>query len=208
LNTPFFIAKRLIQSGERVESNNISGTRPIVRIAIAGITLGLAVMIISMAIVTGFHEEIKDKVVSFGSDIVITEYSNLNAIEPQPISKDQDFYPDLTKIDGIRHIQVFATKAGIIKTAEEIEGVVVKGIGGDYDWGFFEKHLVAGSIFETTDSSRSKHVLISEVISKKLKLDVGDRMEVYFIQGERQRVRIFNVSGIYKTAKSLTNAMC
>lgn len=199
MNTSFFIAKRLIRAGGQAESNNISGTRPIVRIAIAGIALGLAVMIISMAIVTGFHEEIKDKVVSFGSDIVITEYSNLNAIEPQPISKDQDFYPSLTEIDGIRHIQVFATKAGIIKTDEEIEGVVVKGVGGDYDWNFFRQHLVDGAIFETTDSSRSKNILISEVISKKLKLNVGDRMEVYFIQGERQRARVFDVSGIYKT---------
>ncbi len=199
MNTPFFIAKRLIRSGERAESSNISGTRPIVRIAIAGIALGLAVMIISMAIVTGFHEEIKNKVVSFGSDIVITEYSNLNAIEPVPVSKDQDFYPALTELDGIRHIQVFATKAGIIKTDEEIEGVVVKGVGGDYDWDFFEQHLVAGSVFETSDSSRSKNILISEIISKKLKLNVDDRMEVFFIKGERQRARIFDVTGIYKT---------
>ena len=199
MNTSFFIAKRLIRAGGNPESNTISGTRPIVRIAIAGIALGLAVMIISMAIVTGFQKEITDKVVNFGSDIVITEYSNLNAIEPQPVSKDQSFYPSLTDIDGIRHIQVFATKAGIIKTDEEIEGVVVKGVGGDFDWSFFPKHLVAGDIFNTTDSSRSKNILISEVISKKLMLSVGDRMEVFFIQGEKQRARVFDVTGIYKT---------
>jgi lipoprotein-releasing system permease protein len=199
LNTSFFIAKRLIRAGGKTESNTISGTRPIVRIAIAGITLGLAVMIISMAIVTGFQKEITDKIVNFGSDIVITEYSNLNAIEPQPVSKEQAFYPSLTEIDGIRHIQVFATKAGIIKTDEEIEGVVVKGVGGDFDWSFFKKHLVKGVVFSTTDSSRSKNILISAIISKKLKLSVGDRMEVFFIQGERQRARIFDVTGIYKT---------
>ena len=199
MNTSFFIAKRLIRAGGQAESNTISGTRPIVRIAIAGIALGLAVMIISMAIVTGFQKEITDKVVNFGSDIVITEYSNLNAIEPQPVSKEQDFYPSLTEIDGIRHIQVFATKAGIIKTDEEIEGVVVKGVGGDFDWSFFKKHLIEGEIFATTDSSRSKNILISEIISKKLKLGVGDRMEVFFIQEEKQRARIFDVTGIYKT---------
>lgn len=202
MNTPFFIAKRLIRAGGRAESNTISGTRPIVRIAIAGIALGLAVMIISMAIVTGFQKEITDKVVNFGSDIVITEYSNLNAIEPQPVSKTQNFYPSLTEIDGIRHIQVFATKAGIIKTDEEIEGVVVKGVGGDFDWSFFEKHLVEGEVFNTTDSSRSKNILISENISKKLKLAIGDRMEVFFIQNEKQRARIFDVTGIYKTGLS------
>ena len=172
------------------------------RIAIAGIALGLAVMIISMAIVTGFQKEITDKVVNFGSDIIVTEYSNLNAIEPQPVSKEQDFYPSLTDLDGIRHIQVFATKAGIIKTDEEIEGVVVKGVGGDFDWSFFQKHLVQGEVFNTTDSSRSKNILISENISNKLKLKVGDRMEVFFIQDERQRARVFDVTGIYKTGLS------
>ena len=169
------------------------------RIAIAGIALGLAVMIISMAIVTGFQKEITDKIVNFGSDIVITKYSNLNAIEAQPVSKEQVFYPSLTEIDGIRHIQVFATKAGIIKTDEEIEGVVVKGVGSDFDWSFFKKHLVEGDVFSTTDSSRSKNILISENISKKLKLAVGDRMEVFFIQDEKQRARVFDVTGIYKT---------
>ncbi|MCB0756109.1 MAG: ABC transporter permease [Flavobacteriales bacterium] len=202
MNTSFFIAKRLIRTGGRAESSNISGTRPIVRIAIAGIALGLAVMIVSMAIVTGFQKEITDKVVNFGADIIITEYSNLNAIEPQPVSKQQDFYPGLTEIDGIRHMQVFATKAGIVKTDEEIEGVVVKGVGSDFDWSFFKQHLVAGDVFETTDESRSKNILISEVISKKLKLNVGDRMQVFFIQDERQRARIFDVSGIYKTGLS------
>ncbi len=159
-------------------------------------------MIISMAIVTGFQKEITDKIVNFGSDIVITEYSNLNAIEPQPVPKQQDFYPSLTEINGIRHIQIFATKAGIIKTDEEIEGVVVKGVGGDFDWTFFEKHLIAGEVFSTTDSSRSKNILISDNISKKLKLNVGDRMEVFFIQNEKQRARVFDVTGIYKTGLS------
>jgi lipoprotein-releasing system permease protein len=199
LNTSFFIANRLIRTGGQAESSNISGTRPIVRIAIAGIALGLAVMIISMAIVTGFQREITDKVVNFGADIIITEYSNLNAIEPQPVSKKQEFYPSLMEIDGIRHMQVFATKAGIVKTDEEIEGVVVKGVGADFDWSFFKQHLVAGDVFETSDESRSKNILISEVISNKLKLDVGNRMQVFFIQDEKQRARIFDVTGIYKT---------
>ncbi len=202
MNTPFFIAKRLIRAGGQAESNTISGTRPIVRIAIAGIALGLAVMIISMAIVTGFQNEITDKVVNFGSDIVITEYSNLNAIEPQPVSKQQKFYPSLTQISGIRHIQVFATKAGIIKTDEEIEGVVVKGVGSDFDWSFFQKHLVKGEVFNTTDSSRSKNILISENTANKMKLSVGDRMEVFFIHNEKQRARVFDVTGIYKTGLS------
>jgi lipoprotein-releasing system permease protein len=96
-------------------------------------------------------------------------------------------------------MQVFATKAGIVKTDEEIEGVVVKGVGSDFDWTFFQNHLVEGAVFNTTDTSRSKNILISQPIAKKLKLNVGDRMEIFFIQGEQQRARIFNVSGIYLT---------
>lgn len=169
------------------------------RIAIAGIALGLAVMIISMAIVTGFQREITDKVVNFGADIIVTEYANLNSLEPIPVAREQDFLPALAQMDGIRHVQVFATKAGIVRTEDEIEGVVVKGVGGDFDWTFFEKHLREGETFRTTDSSRSDHILISSTISRKLKLNVGDRMEVYFIQDERQRARIFHVTGIYST---------
>jgi len=199
VNTPLLIAQRLIRSGGGAENTTVSGTRPIVRIAIGGIALGIAVMILALAIVTGFHNAIKDKVTGFGADIIVTRYGNLNALEPMPISKQQDFYPSLTDIEGIRHMQVFATKAGIIKTADEIEGVVVKGVGSDFDWAFFQKHLIAGEVFTTTDTSRSQHALISDPISKKLKLNVGDRMEVFFIQGEQQRARIFNISGVYRT---------
>ncbi len=169
------------------------------RIAIGGIALGIAVMIIAMAIVTGFREEIKNKVVSFGADIIVMRYGNINALEPVPISRNQHFDPHLTDIEGISHMQVFATKAGIVKTDEEIEGVVVKGVGSDFDWTFFQNHLVEGAVFNTTDTSRSKNILISQPIAKKLKLNVGDRMEIFFIQGEQQRARIFNVSGIYLT---------
>lgn len=199
LNTSFLIAKRLIRTEAGAENTAISGTRPIVRIAIGGIALGIAVMIMALAIVTGFHEQIKDKVVSFSADIIVTSFGNLNALEPSPISKNQHFSPSLLDIDGIRHVQVFATKAGIIKTEDEIEGVVVKGVGSDFDWAFFQKHLVEGNVFATSDTSRSRNILISEPIAKKLKLNVGSRMEIFFIQGEQQRARIFNVSGIYRT---------
>jgi lipoprotein-releasing system permease protein len=199
VNTPLLIARRLVRASGGAENTAISGTRPIVGIAIGGIALGIAVMIIAMAIVTGFREEIKNKVVSFGADIIVTRYGNINALEPVPISRNQHFDPPLTDIEGISHMQVFATKAGIVKTDEEIEGVVVKGVGSDFDWTFFQNHLVEGAVFNTTDTSRSKNILISQPIAKKLKLNVGDRMEIFFIQGEQQRARIFNVSGIYLT---------
>lgn len=200
LNTEFFIASRIISAKKAPEnSNNISGTRPIVRIAVAGISIGLAVMIAAVSIVTGFQQEIRDKVSGFSAHIVITNYDSNTSYEPEPVSTDQSFYPSLDTVKGIRHIQVFATKAGIIKTDDEIEGVVMKGVGKDFDWSFFEKHMVDGESFRTGDTTASKKVLVSEPIARKLKLKTGDKLYTYFIQGQDQKARIFTISGIYKT---------
>lgn len=203
MNTEFFIASRIIRAKKAPESNTISGTRPIVRIAVAGISIGLAVMIVAVSIVTGFQKEIRNKVSGFGAHIVVTNYDSNTSYEPEPVSTDQSFYPSIDTAKGIRHIQVFATKAGIIKTHDEIEGVVVKGVGKDFDWSFFEKHITEGQSFKAGDSlapgETSKSALVSEQIAKKLKLKAGDKLYMYFIQGQDQKARIFTISGIYKT---------
>jgi len=202
LNTEFFIASRIIRAKKAPESNNISGTRPIVRIAVAGISIGLAVMIVAVSIVTGFQKEIRDKVSGFGAHIVITNYDSNTSYEPEPVSTSQSFYPALDTVKGIRHIQVFATKAGIIKTDDEIEGVVVKGVGKDFDWTFFDKHIIAGESFRAGDlasGETSKFVLVSKQLAQKLKLKTGDKLYMYFIQGQDQKARVFTISGIYKT---------
>ena len=203
MNTEFFIASRIIRAKKAPESNTISGTRPIVRIAVAGISIGLAVMIVAVSIVTGFQKEIRNKVSGFGAHIVVTNYDSNTSYEPEPVSTDQSFYPSIDTAKGIRHIQVFATKAGIIKTDDEIEGVVVKGVGKDFDWSFFEKHITEGQSFKAGDSlapgETSKSALVSEQIAKKLKLKAGDKLYMYFIQGQDQKARIFTISGIYKT---------
>jgi lipoprotein-releasing system permease protein len=200
VNTEFFIASRIIRAKkERESSNTISGTRPIVRIAVAGISIGLAVMIVAVSIVTGFQKEIRDKVSGFGAHIVITNYDSNTSYEPEPVSTTQSFYPSIDTVKGIHHIQVFATKAGIIKTDDEIEGVVVKGVGKDFDWSFFDKHIIEGKSFRSGDSTASKSALVSEQIAKKLKLKAGDKLYMYFIQGQDQKARVFTISGIYKT---------
>jgi lipoprotein-releasing system permease protein len=114
---------------------------------------------------------------------------------------DQPFYPGLEKIDGIEHIQVFALKAGIIKTKDELQGVVLKGVGPDYDWTFLKHHLITGSTFEVNDTIPSGNILISAVISRKLKLNPGDEVRMYFLSGSetQPRGRKFTVSGIYET---------
>lgn len=195
MNTELFIAKRLI-SGEK-SSTRIS--RPIVFIAIIGISLGLAVMIIATAIVTGFKNEIRDKVIGFGAHIQILNYDSNTSFETKPVIKNQEFYPQMVNLPGIKHIQVFGTKAGIIKTETDIQGVVLKGVGSDFDWTFFKRNLTDGVAFRVTDTIKTNKVLISKYIAQLLKLKVGDSFSMYFVQ-EPPRIRKFTVSGLYETS--------
>jgi lipoprotein-releasing system permease protein len=195
LNTELFIAKRITFDKE----NKQSISRPIIKICIFGISLGLAVMIISVAIVVGFKHEIRKKIIGFGSHIQIVNYDLNTSFETSPISRNQHFYPSLDTIKGIKHIQVFATKPGIIKTRADIQGAIVKGVGSDFDWSFFNENLVEGKSFNVVDSAKTNEVLISKYLSLLLKLKVGDKFIMYFIDN-RPRPRSFTVSGIYETS--------
>jgi lipoprotein-releasing system permease protein len=195
LNTEFFIARRLILDKE----DKKSVSRSILRIAVFGIALSLAVMIISMAVVTGFKKEITDKVVGFGSHIQILNFDSNLSFETQPINKHQEFFPELAADPDILNIQSFAIKAGIIKTKSEIQGVVVKGIGSDFDWSFLQQYIVEGKPFYVSDSSRSNEILISKYIARLLKLKVEDEFIMYFVQ-DPPRMRRFKISGIYETS--------
>lgn len=196
MNLEYFIAKNVIKGDNRSKKF----TKPVINISIIAITLGIAVMIVAMSIVSGFQREIRNKVIGFGSHIQITNYDSQNTYEANPINKHQDFYPNLDSVPGIKHIQVFATKAGIIKTKEEIYGVVVKGIGSDFDWSFFKNKIVEGEAFVIQDSVKENNILISNHIAKKMKLNMGDKMFVYFIQQDGQlRPKDFIIKGIYQT---------
>lgn len=195
MNTELFVARRLILDKE----SNKSISRSIVGIAIFGIALGLAVMIIAVAIVTGFKKEIRNKVIGFGAHIQIVNYDSNISYETVPVNKNQDFYPSLDTLPGIKHIEVFATKAGIIKTANNIQGVVIKGIGSDFDWTFFKHNLVEGNIFKVKNDSLTRNVLISKKIASLLNLHVGDDFAMFFVQ-DPPRMRRFTVSGIYETS--------
>lgn len=195
MNLEYFIAKNIIKGDNRSKKF----TKPVINISIAAIALGLIVMIVAVSIVSGFQREIRNKVIGFGSHIQITSYDSQNTYEANPINKKQAFYPGLAKVDGIKHIQIFATKAGIIKTKEEIYGVVVKGVGDDFDWSFFKQNLVEGDVFKVSDEV-DNDIIISNHIAKKMKLNVGDKMFVYFIQQNGQmRPKDFIVKGIYQT---------
>lgn len=195
MNLPYFIAQRLIK-GRR---QGTSFSKPINVIAIVGISMGLAVMILAVAILTGFKQQIREKVVGFGSHIQIVNLDSNFSLETAPISEGQAFIDKIKTIPGIRHIQVFATKAGIIKTGEDIQGVVLKGIGSDFDWSYFGSCIVDGKIFTVNDSVRTNEVIISRKISDMLRLKTGDTFAMYFVQ-DPPRQRAFKVSGIYETS--------
>jgi len=195
MNLPYFIAQRLIKG--RREGTSFS--RPVNIIAVIGIALGLAVMIIAVSVLTGFKQQIRDKIVGFGSNIQILNFDSNYSLETIPISDTQSFIPKIKLIPGIKHIQVFATKAGIIKTAEVFQGVVLKGVGSDFDWRFFKTNLIEGSVFTVTDTGRTNEVIISKKISDMLRLKTGDSFAMYFVQ-DPPRSRKFTISGIYETS--------
>ena len=195
MNLPYFIAQRLIKG--RREGTSFS--RPINVIAIVGIAMGLAVMILAVAILTGFKQQIREKVVGFGSHIQIMNFDSNISFETTPISDTQKFIPKIKAIPGVAHIQVFATKAGIIRTDEDIQGVVLKGIGSDFDWSYFKSNMVDGSVFTVTDTGRTDKVIISKKISDMLRLKTGDSFNMLFIQ-DPPRMRKFTISGIYETS--------
>ncbi len=195
MNIEYFIAKRILFDKESKKSVS----KPVINIAVAGIALSLAVMLIAISVVTGFKREITNKVIGFGSHIQIINYDSNNSYETtSPLSTDQPFYPEIAENEVIEHIQVFATKPGIIKTKDEIQGVYLKGIGTDFQWNFFEQNLVEGNSFRVSDTATTNKVLISKFLASALKLNVGDRFAMYFIQ-DPPRVRPFEVAGIYQT---------
>jgi lipoprotein-releasing system permease protein len=133
MNTELFISKRLFFD----KSNQQFLSKKIIRIALFGIALGLAVMIVSLAVITGFKTEIRNKVIGFGSHIQIINFESRNSYENPPISKNQPFTSELKNINGVELVQVFATKPGMIKTDESIQGIVLKGVDTGYNWSFF-----------------------------------------------------------------------
>lgn len=195
MKTALFISKRLI----RERRKGLSLSRPINRIVIAGIALSITVMILAFAILTGFKQEIRDKIAGFSGHIQVVNFDSNYSFETAPISSKQEFVPKLDEYKEFENIHVFATKAGIIKTDENIQGVVLKGVSTDYDWSFFRKNLVEGSVLNLNDSTRSNSVIISKSISDLLNLGLGDDFAMYFVQ-DPPRMRKFTVEGIYETS--------
>jgi lipoprotein-releasing system permease protein len=194
MNLELFIAKKIHFSKE----GDKQVTPPAVRIAMIGIALGLAVMILSVAIVIGFKKEVRNKVIGFGSHIQITNLDSNISYETSPIAVNDTLLSDLSKTAGISHVERFATKPGLLKTDSAFQGIVLKGIGEEYDWTFFRKNLRAGKVFTVSPDKRGTDVIISKYLADRLHLKVGDGFLTYFVQ-ENVRARKFTISGIYET---------
>jgi len=164
-----------------------------------GIALSLAVMIVAVAIVTGFKKEISNKVTGFGAHIQILNMDSNLSYETAPVPSGLESVKQIREIEGIKNVQPFAIKAGIIKTGEEIHGAVLKGIDKSFDWTFIEEHLSEGELFHVNDTVRTNNVVLSGSTARLLNLDVGDRFTMYFIQ-DPPRARTFTISGIYNTS--------
>ncbi len=219
MNLERFIAKRVAATNKQ----SFSGL--IIRIAVVAVALSLAVMIVASAVISGFKTQIGEKIFGFWGHIHITSTQiNRTTGEAVPIDINQDFYPSLDTVGpvkyfekfaifgqelpfdvqketkgGVSHIQVFALKPGIIKTKNEIEGIILKGLGNDFDWSFFEKYLVEGSALEMPDSASNRGIILSKQTTTRLHLNVGDPFIFNYVQDGEAFQRRFTVQGIYKT---------
>lgn len=192
-----FIARRLYKSEQG--SRNVS--RPAVFIAQLGVALGLAVMLVTIAVSFGFKHEVRDKAVGFSSHLHISNYESAQSYEALPVAADSALWHTLTAMPEVSHVQRYATKAGVFRTDDDFMGYVLKGVGEDYDLSFYAQYLQEGELPQFSDSVASGKILISREIASKLQLAVGDRVDSYFLQGN-MRARRYTVAGIYQTGFS------
>ncbi len=194
----YFIAKRIIGS----KSYKSSVSAPIIKIGITAIAIGIIVMMIAIATGIGLQQKIRDKAVAFNGHITITTFnSNASDESEVPMSINQDFYPNFTDIEGIRHIQGVATKFGLIRTETDFDGMVLKGVGKDYNWQYFEEFLVEGKLPKFGDNI-SNEVLVSQYLANRLQFKVGDTFQMLFGKEAVDKlpfIRTFTVSGIYNS---------
>ena len=193
VNIEFFIARRLAgRSGGR---RNV-----MVTIATVTVAISIAVMIVSLAVIMGFKHVISDKLVGFGGHVQIVNLDGNVSLETNPITRNPQLEHDLKELDGLKSLNVYAVKGGIIKTPEAMQGIMLKGVDKDYDWTFFRDNLIEGELPSVGDSVRTKDIVISRSLARLLRLSVDDRVEILFIQTDTPPRRDrFKISGIYSS---------
>jgi lipoprotein-releasing system permease protein len=198
LNYEFFIAKRII--GSKAYKSSVSA--PIIKIGIAAIAIGIIVMLIAIATGLGLQKKVREKVVAFNGHITINKFdTNASNESLVPISTQQDFYPNFTSVEGIKHIQGVATKFGVIRTETDFEGVVMKGVGSDYDWAYVEDFLIEGGL-PTYEGNLSNEVVISSYLANRLNFKLGDSFQTIFGKESIEDIpfqRNFKIVGIFNS---------
>ena len=192
IDTELFIAKRISRHNIADRSNIM------LRIASLSVSISIAVMIISLAVIFGFKREITSRLTGFGAQIEITNMDGNSSFEMRPISKSHPLIKYLDSVSNIRSASPFAIKAGIINGTDAIGGIVLKGVDSTYDWTFFKDNMVKGELPRIGGPSRNKDVIISETLAKEMNLDVGDAADMLFIQDPPRKDR-FRIRGIYNT---------
>lgn len=193
-NWKFFIARRIYRS----EEGEKEVSKPAVRIAMAGIAIGLAVMIVAVAVVIGFKHQVRDKVIGMGADIVVSNIEGSQLYQMNPVVANDSLLSVIWNIPQVSHVQRYATKPGMIMTSDNFQGMIVKGVAQEYDWTYLKSHLQEGEIPVLTDSVASNRVLVSRSMADRLSLKVGDKLYTYYIEGN-VRARRLTVSGIFQT---------
>ena len=205
MNFPLFIARKI--NGNEDKGRKVS--KPAIRIATLGVAIGLAVMIVSVCVVLGFKHTIRDKVVGFGSHITVANFNSFQRSENYPIVVNDSVKRALMETQGVHHVQRYAYTQGILKTDDDFLGVMLKGVGSDFDSTFIHQNMVAGSIPAFSDVKSQQKILLSKAIAEKLDLKVGDRIYAYFVNEQGVRTRRFTISGIYETnLKQFDSQIC
>lgn len=205
MNFPLFIARRIYGSG--AGSQRVS--KPAIRIATAGVAIGLAVMIVTVSVILGFKHTIRNKVVGFGSHITVSNIMSLMSSEQYPIQMGDSMTTVLKRVPGVRHVERFALTQGILKTDDDFLGVMLKGVGPEFDSTFIHENMVEGSIPKFSDTEGQQKILVSKTIADQLRLKCGQRIFAYFINQQGVRTRRFIISGIYETnLKQYDQQMC
>lgn len=205
MSLPLFLAKRM--HGDNGDRRKVS--KPAMRIATAGVAIGLAVMVVTVAVVLGFKHTIRDKVIGFGSHIQVENFMAQRTSDPYPICIDDSVMKVLKGIDGVKHVQRYAIAQGILKTDSDYLGISFKGIGPEYDPQFIKSNLVEGSMPAFSDSKSQQKLLISKSTADKLRLKTGDKIFAYFVSQDDVRLRRFTICGVYQTNMAqFDNALC
>ncbi|MBO6515957.1 MAG: ABC transporter permease [Bacteroidia bacterium] len=189
----YFVGKKLATKSGK------SFTRLIIRLAIAGVGLSLAVMILAVGVVRGFQQEIRQKVVGFDGHIHIRNLDLNQSRQLALIEADQSFIKKIAHHADVKYITPFCVKAGIINTQKEIEGMVFKGVPRDYDWSFIERNIKRGRLPSFSDTLDTYELVLSQKVADRLQLDTGKSVEVFFIQDTKVRRRRLKLVGIFST---------